>query len=750
MNHKNKIKIEELDEGEINEIIRSKVPIEQESSGRFENFKDRLKKSDIIVATPAAFFIIGEHSVMHGHPALYMPIPLYLYLGLKRTNYKEINIEVWSRSPNYHLKDRFGEFKWKNREKEELERKIKEIFDDRKYHTGYNISALVEIPSRCGLNSSGAFSAALSLASTIDNEGCGLGKILKWSKIDKLIKLRKDSLFNDIFDVAWKIDWKIQNGSSGIGPFASLVGSNGSPIIYFIEKSKTENYKQRKWYAWFLSEILKGREMEVFARYWFSLIYSGEYSRTSDAFSTLQKTIERSSENVYIFMGEILKEISDIIEEKDLESISTPLRHLLEEGLKQNPDFGGNGIENVKRYLLEKIFGVMGGFSLIAISNIIHQPDVLTSMINAYQTVLSSLRLSTKEINEICNVFSSLEGVGVKLTGSGGGGDVLVISRDANLWEKVRQECKHRNYIVHFEYKGSAISDLVSNVKIHLNKLYPLKIDVKDKPDEEAYIGIVKVVRLKEDSKYSKEGTFSPENLKVMESLYRLVDTELENIFNKLKNEQNIKLNALVFPEFSILPEVHQNHEELLNKLQEISSKHDVIIIGGSYLTENSQGVSPVIIPSRGIEKQFKLWRSKYDPDDFIEGNGLKIFTNTKIGNFCVLICYDFTSGDKIPEIIRNVRYELRESFTLFVVACNPAKEDFKNLANKYIEDVYCYVIISDSFGEGMEYCADPMEKKDIAPIHENEKIVIYKLQIGNLARAFERKIRDKKSPRAP
>jgi galactokinase len=65
----------------------------------FEKFKSNLENSELVVAFPGAFFFIGEHAVMFGHPALYMTIPLYVLIGIKESTKEGINIEVWQRNP---------------------------------------------------------------------------------------------------------------------------------------------------------------------------------------------------------------------------------------------------------------------------------------------------------------------------------------------------------------------------------------------------------------------------------------------------------------------------------------------------------------------------------------------------------------------------------------------------------------------------------------------------------------------------
>jgi len=397
-----------------------------------EDIKKRLENSNLIVSAPGAFFFFGEHSVLQGQPALYMPIPLYLYLGVKVKDKgrESLSLDLYTLDPasGDPKVGTIKKYSWETEirfRKEDIESEISKLLNEEGYSASYEITVVSEIPPKCGLNSSGAFSAAISTAINLIEGRISPYEIESW-QTSSLSLLKKNEIFNKIFKLAWKIDELIQSESSGIGPFASLVGSpEGVPIVYFLSEDKKD------YYAYYLTEIAGKNVINVFKTCRFALIYSGRQSFTKEALKETKSRIYESSTYLFPFIREL--------DSKNISSnkLETPLGRLLGLLKSSNNEDYHLLIDNVIEYLRKRIYGVLGGFSLIGISNI-REPigRLIEDMMNVYQSVLSALGVSTEEIEEICYTFRKI-GVGAKLTGSGKGGDVVIFSRISDSYKEI-------------------------------------------------------------------------------------------------------------------------------------------------------------------------------------------------------------------------------------------------------------------------------------------------------------------------
>ena len=436
---------------------------------QFKMFKKNLCNSDIIVAFPGSFFFIGEHSVMHGQPALNISIPLYVYVGAKESKTEGISIEMWQR--NLEIEE-FEKFKWKEGEREYLKKELEDILRAKNIKPKYDLFSLLEVPSRCGLNSSGALSAGISVCIGILNGMFSPHEVQRWQTIKRLEELKKDKEFKEAFEMAWRFDWIIQEGSSGIGPFVSFVGFVGEPIIYFLENDEHGEQKwESQWYAYFLSEFCDRTVISRFKKWPFALIYSGSSSLTREAFDKIKSESIDASFGVEKFGEQLetreieLKKIttplrsvlkSKIMEELekgqiDKEELANPNREFMDEVINKVKQGQEHRPKNVSEYILERIWSVLGGFSIIAIGNIMTQPKRTVDMINVYQSILSALGISTPKINNICKEFQLHGTIGAKLTGSGAGGDVIVLSPYEDKIDIIKKMIEEKSYTVHFK-----------------------------------------------------------------------------------------------------------------------------------------------------------------------------------------------------------------------------------------------------------------------------------------------------------
>jgi len=562
--------------------------------------------------------------------------------------------------------------------------------------------------------------------------------------------------------MAWQFDWAIQRGSSGIGPLVSLVGFVGEPIIYFLENDELGEQKwESQWHAYFLSEFCSRTDISRFKKWPFALIYSGSPSFTKEAFDE----IKRESTNASIGIEKFVEQLKT--REIPLEKITTPLQSVLkteimkelEEGLIGKEKLEGPNREfinkvkqsqehrpkNISAYLLERIWGVLGGFSIIAIGNIVTQPERTVDMMNICQSVLSALGISTPKINDICKEFQSHAAnshsiIGAKLTGSGAGGDVIVLSPYEDKIDIIKKIIEEKGYTVHFK---SWESKQVEKTILKEPKYFPRVMDIKEKEKENAYVGVISK-KIPESPNYKKSGEFSKEALEQQRGVLSDVEKAI-----RIAKDKDIDLDMLVLPEYSLPPEADEQYfKKIREKLTEISKEKDIIIVGGSYLSKNLEDICLVFLPSGETRKIWRLNRCNDDPKEFKEGCGVGIFKNSRIGDFCVVVCFDYLS-EKIPEVIQKA-YRREHSFTLIIVSQCRDIERYKRrsdeLANpkgkKSNQGLLAYVILADSY-HGLAYYAAPVRRRGDAkkedfckPILEKDNYSIFRLPIKELKNA--------------
>jgi hypothetical protein len=131
-------------------------------------YSDHLRPSDweVVVRAPGNFFLAGEHAVMFGHPAVCQALPAYTYVGLRRRlDDAAVNLDLDAVSFFDVMKPGMfrHDFEYPARFVAcQLERLLES--DGWK---GVDIGLYSELPSMCGLASSGALASALAIGLNI-------------------------------------------------------------------------------------------------------------------------------------------------------------------------------------------------------------------------------------------------------------------------------------------------------------------------------------------------------------------------------------------------------------------------------------------------------------------------------------------------------------------------------------------------------------------------------------------------------
>ncbi|MCB9032733.1 MAG: hypothetical protein H6553_02735 [Chitinophagales bacterium] len=185
---------------------------------------------------------------------------------------------------------------------------------------------------------------------------------------------------------------------------------------------------------------------------------------------------------------------------------------------------------------------------------------------------------------------------------------------------------------------------------------------------------------LSEENWIKKDGLYY---LSTSPKLNSIID---ESLAIGIKNGVNI----IVYPECSIT-------KNSIVKLQKLSKENNLILIGGSqYYKDKETGKvisrSPIII-NGSIFYTDKINPSPYETSAYAseglsKGSSIRIFQNTSIGNFCVIICADYLKEDlrsKIPD---------EELDFLFVIAYQRDSSIYFNRLNSTSEEsnngLYC------------------------------------------------------------
>ncbi len=658
------------------------------------NYLDYLKKNnDVVISTPGAFFFFGEHSVVNGQPALYMPIPKYTFTGVSKSNEDKLDINLKCSNPDTL---EINDYQWNVNSKKNFINKLEKLFEKHDLNAGYDIKAISDFPPECGLNSSGSLASGISVGINILEKRITPFELKNWNNLKSLRKLKKNKCFNKIFKLSWEIDEIIQTKSSGIGPFASLVGTkNGEPIIYILGKDvdiqsiiDNENY-----YAFYLSE-LNNKSQKRFSENIFSLMYSNQKSKTEEALKKMEKITSRSSDYA--------REFTDKLMQIDFNPklINPPLSHLLE--LERNEC----NTKLPNEYFNNKINGILGGYSLIAIGNFLSSPmgTKIEQLMNVYQSVLSYSGVSTNNIDAICNRFFENE-IGAKLTGSGGGGDILLFSTNCGLKTKIEQTAEDiGNKIFHFKsWEEDDLSTHGSKIE-KINKYFvskPIIID-NDEPLETAYIVVLDTISLSFDGldkNYNVKKKTCERIRKDRTNIIEKVNKTFSKIDEKYSEIKN-NIRFLVLPEFSLFPNIEENSiifNNIMVELKKLSKKRGLIIIGGTYEDSTGEEICPIISPN-GIYYQYRLNKTKrWDGDTFEPGAGIQPFISGSAGCFHVMVCYDITSIE-FEKLIRKFVKEKNKCHTIFIPACNPDKRRYIKRAIELSDHCYSHVLIADSF----------------------------------------------------
>lgn len=411
---------------------------------------DFFKNCVSVARAPGSFFWTGEHSVMYGQPAIIQPINLHAWVGLEFNNLNRFEFEVatveWKlfsiereiRGSDMKLAEDRG---W--RQHNSIGNFLvgwKERNNFKKY---FKVKIWCEIPPSVGLNSSGAISACLSLLLHMLENKLGIEEINEtlqnWRK-SEVIRLREDEVFDNVFRKAWLFDDCFHNfSSSGMGPFSSLINNREGQelLLYLTEEkgygSKHSIMRSQVEYDSHL-ESLKGisfigeriKVHQNFRRDIRLLIFYSGYLKAT------QEMLEKLDRWHKLSLGDIATKLSSMLPEKTFRDllIADPLREFLSrKKVKTDPDRYPRRLFMQSLGMISwKMLGYILKGDIQSFLQTVHENHIFLDFYGVSSPELERLR------TKIQNASDKVE---AKLTGAGGGGDLVVFGD----WKDTKELC---------------------------------------------------------------------------------------------------------------------------------------------------------------------------------------------------------------------------------------------------------------------------------------------------------------------
>lgn len=396
-----------------------------------ELYKKFFSYNTIVVSSPGSFFWSGEYAYIYGGMAIKQTIPLRSYVGLKaRSSRNKVQIDkIFS----YHIQN--GSFALYNPhpiKRKKVEKLISDFLKEKGNEASVSIDGIIEMPPNCGMSTASAFCSALSVALHLLVQDVKAADIEKWN-VTPIEDLLKNDIFIKIYSFACKMESIFYTyNSPGPSSFTSLVGSH-FPILFFMQPrfSKEERHKDHESsYDYFKEKKFWGARLDEICdlshiNEWpidFCLIHSGN----TKASGSVLTAVNQQGEILAREFREIKSDLERAIKTENAFNI-----FLLNNGAGSKDLFWIKKIQNLALLSLETFHSLKallsGGLDSAILKTFFHK-------INAYHDALRIIGVSTPKIDYMRNYLqyfmskSSIEHeIASKITGSGQGGDILLV-----------------------------------------------------------------------------------------------------------------------------------------------------------------------------------------------------------------------------------------------------------------------------------------------------------------------------------
>jgi mevalonate kinase len=446
--------------------------------------------SDLVYSAPACAFISGEHCVMFGHPAIYLPLPMRLYIKIEASSHIEgLNIDGFKcpnpQNPNsivntelitdYAICDINGHKSDLNL----LYTSVIEPFLKSKFEeTGFRITVISSFPLAVGLGSSGALSACIAKA-----------------LIDKYIDIEKFKSYFELYgkdetEITMLLAWFIENcfhagRSSGAGAAVAFNGRSGlHPIVYGISRRSYLLHRSVDSWHSVVTEISENgfkalSKVKVFVfdpsekvfdlpnypeppHYNVTIIYSSKPSKTENV---LRREVRSPTKSSIERVKYVCKMFDETFEDGNYQNSFKIHRHEIIGKIYLNEDMDtAKKSDQIGNAYLELLMESVGNVSVAIFNSIVSDWKSVPDLMNSCQALLCGAGVSSLAIDALTNRLNSyalekqlkeqlsISKFGAKMTGAGKGGDVIAFSLydpDAHK-EIVSRSVKDEN-VIHFD-----------------------------------------------------------------------------------------------------------------------------------------------------------------------------------------------------------------------------------------------------------------------------------------------------------
>jgi len=333
-------------------------------------YHDFFAQNQWVYSASNSFLWIGEFSGFRGGLTLVQKLPFRAYVGLQKIGRKNLYLdsEYLSFVPNEQV------FKYMPLDLT-LQQNLLYLLKNQ-LPGGLKINILCELPLGHSLGSAGAIAASLA----------GLVFHLQGKSIES----------NEIavFKKAWQISSQNKAGkSSGASPYAAIV-SGFYPIVFYA--------KNGEYWAHSLKEVFNLPEVPIWP-FDYALIYSGKRSNTESVLLSFERSMKQLKEEQLFLTKKMDSKFSEDFEWNYLSMLNL----LSLKALRLFGQFFKDGAQEEKLVLFFKILNQFHNLlTLMDVSN--STIDLISRLIHQY-----SIKGGEREI-------------GIKITGVGQGGDLLV------------------------------------------------------------------------------------------------------------------------------------------------------------------------------------------------------------------------------------------------------------------------------------------------------------------------------------
>ena len=409
-------------------VIRDGLPIPTSYAGPVDN-RDESDREVLdtfgrhgypaVLRSPASCFLFGEHAVLEGHPALCLPLPLYVYVGIRDLNKGD------ETCLSYFCPDEGGAIS--NIIQQDMHYcGVGGPFGDAIAKAAPNAPALdvrvwSQAPPMCGLATSSAISACIARYLLDKNPT----RETQDSRLDMSLPdaydLRNTSSFGRLFRAAWKIDLAFHTKKgSGAGVFAALAGTRGPrPLLYFSEGPRTLEGDDVDTLPCWASRL--GSRESGFEPSHFALVYTGHPKHTSDTVNfPIPQGLSRCEDLIGVIGGRIGEPSGDTYGR-----LCGEFRHLAKPREMLMAAYGSAALAGINNFWAQEDHSYL---ALMEACQCMHE------VLGKTEIAPPGTQCRTWEpylLAQILNCASGRDGsrlFGAKITGGGMGGDIFVAS----------------------------------------------------------------------------------------------------------------------------------------------------------------------------------------------------------------------------------------------------------------------------------------------------------------------------------